>query len=360
MKEFLEGLERWRREGEQVGLATLVRVAGVSPARAGARMGLTRGGKMVGSVSAGCVESDLLERAMSVLDGGRPALASYGVADEAGLGVGLSCGGTIDVLIEPYGPDDCWCAVRRRVDTRQPVALATALEPSTLRGRKLVVDREGIAAGAIDPTFDAGLAERAQRLIVEEGTRIFEFGERDGRVVVFAEAIPPARRLIIVGATQTGVELCRMARSFGYRVTVVDARQPFATRERFPDADRVLCAWPGEALDGEPLDAYTYVAVLSHDPKYDLPTLSIALRSEARYVGAIGSRETHRAREARLANQGFTASERARIRSPIGLDLGGRDPAEIALSILAEMQAVRYDRPATPLLGGAGPIHQGT
>jgi xanthine dehydrogenase accessory factor len=357
MKELLDRLEAWRRDGERVGLATLVRVEGVAPSRTGAKMGMTRSGKMFGSIGAGCVESDVLARAMEVLDAGRAELARYGVADEAGLEIGLSCGGTIDLLIEPFDHGGCWEAVHRRIDARRPVVLATVLEPRTLRGRKLVVGDDGVLAGAIDSDADARIAAQADGMIGERAARIVESGDGAGRTVVFVEAIPPARRLIVVGATQTAVALCRIASTLDYRVTVIDPREPFAAAERFPEAERVVCAWPGDALNGLPPDEHTYVAVLSHDPKYDLPTLSIAIRSEARYIGAIGSRETHRARVRTLRERGFTETELARVRSPIGLDLGGRAPEEIALSILGEMQAARYGRPATPLTRGSGPIH---
>jgi xanthine dehydrogenase accessory factor len=213
--------------------------------------------------------------------------------------------------------------------------------------------------GCIDPSLDREVAAEARRLLPEGGTRALTLAWRDGEATLYLEAFPPPLRLFIVGATHTAIPLCRIAKQLGFRVTVIDPRGAFATRERFPEADELVRAWPGEALDGVALDAYAYVVTLSHDPKFDLPTLAHVLRSEARYIGAMGSRGTHEGRKAQLREQGFSEAELARIRAPVGLDLGGRSPEEIALAIAAEMLAVRYGREGRALAERKAAIHGG-
>lgn len=351
MKEILADLDRWREEKEEIALATLVRVRGSAPRLSGARLCLTRSGRMAGSVSGGCVENDVFERALEVLDGGRPVVATYGIADELAFEVGLSCGGSIDVLIEPFVPDDAWRAAREAVEAQRPAALGIGLAPASVLGRKLAV-LEDTVVGSIEPGLDDRVTAEARRVLPEGGTRVLSIpcgGEEAG---VFIDTFPPPPHLLIVGATHVAITLCRMARMLDFRVSVIDARSMFATEERFPAADEVLRAWPEDVLDAATLDAYSYVVVLSHDPKFDIPTLALALRSRARYIGAMGSRETHERRKTRLQEQGFTKADLARVRAPIGLDIGGRTPEEIALAILAEMVAVRHgtspgeDRPA--------------
>jgi xanthine dehydrogenase accessory factor len=355
MKEILGDLDRWQREDEEIALATLVRLRGSAPRLPGARLCLTRSGKMVGSVSGGCVENEVYERAMRVLDSAQPELVSYGIADEMGFEVGLSCGGSIDVLIEPFSAGDVWKVVRQALEDQQPAALSIGLSPGALLGRKLAVGAED-ALGSIDPSLDQEVAAQARRLLLNGGTRVLTLPWRGEQGSIFIEAFPPPSRLFIVGATHTAMPLCRMAKGLGFRVSVIDARSTFATGERFPEADELQRAWPDDALHGAVLDAYAYVVVLTHDPKFDLPTLALALRSQARYIGVIGSRVTHERREAELRQRGFTEGDLARIRAPIGLDIGARTPEEIAVAILAEMLAVRYGRDGRPLRERRAPI----
>ena len=357
MRETFADLDRWQREGEEIALATLVRVHGSAPRPAGARLFVTRSGRMTGSISGGCVDNDVFEQALRVLEDGRPALASYGIADELDLGVGLSCGGSIDVLIEPFDPDPAWQALRRAVEEGRPAALAVGLGPASLLGRRLVLAGDDARVGGVDPVLDPTLVAEAGALLGTEATRVASLPWREGEATVFLEAFPPARRLFIVGATHTAIPLCRMARELGFRVSVIDPRSAFASEERFPEADEVFRAWPDEVLASARLDADAYVVTLTHDPKFDLPTLAHALRSEARYVGALGSRSTHERRKQRLREQGFGEADLERIRAPVGLDIGGRSPEEIALAILAEMVAVRHGREGTALRKRQAPIH---
>jgi xanthine dehydrogenase accessory factor len=357
MKEILTDLDRWQQAGEQIAIATVVDVRRSAPRRPGARLGVTRSGKMTGSVSGGCVENDVMARAMTVLDSGECAVATYGITDEAGFRVGLSCGGAIDVLIEPFAPCDAWRTVRCAVEERQPAALSVALAPADLAGRKLAIFGDGSTVGTIDPELDEQVRVEASRLLPKGGTRVLTLPRPGGEASVFIEAFPPPLRLFIVGATHTGMSLCKAAKDLGFRVTVVDARSAFATRERFPNADELRPEWPDAVLGEAALDPYSYVVILTHDPKFDIPALVAALRSTARYIGIIGSRGTHAKRQERLREQGFSPADLSRIRAPVGLDIGARTPEEIAVAILAEMLAVRYARRGTALTDREAPIH---
>ncbi len=358
MKEILSEIDRWQGQGETVALATLVRVRGSAPRRSGARLALTPTGKMKGSVSGGCVENDVFERALGVIKTGKPALARYQVTNEAGFEIGLSCGGSIDVLIEPFVRDEVLRRLHQALETQKPAALCIALSPDALLGRRMLV-LDGETVGAIDPAIDAELARAAREHFEIVGTyhttlpSLAENKVSDGQVfedkanseaTFFIESFAPPLSLWIVGGTHTAIPLCRMAREVGFEVTIVDPRPSYASKERFPDATAIVEAWPEEALARAPLDDYTYVVTLTHDAKFDLPTLRQVLRSNVRYIGALGSRKTHAARKEKLLAEGFNETEIARIHAPIGLDLGARTAEEIALSILAELVAVRHGR----------------
>ena len=359
MRDVLPELDRWAAEGEEMALATLVRVRGSAPRLPGSRLWVTRSGRMTGSVSGGCVESDVFERAMQVLDSGQPMLANYGIADEVAFEVGLSCGGTIDVLIEPFVANETSQALRQAVERLRPAVLAIGLGPPAILGRKLVLWDDDTAVGSIDPKLDALLMIEARCALREVWTRIVTFPWRGEEASIFIETFAPPPRLFIVGATHVAMVLCRMAKELGFRTTIIDARGLFATRERFLDADEIFPVTPAEALDRVRLNAYSYVVILTHDPKFDIPALAQALRSEARYIGVMGNRITHGRRKAVLQEEGFTAGDLDRIRAPIGLDLGARTPEEIALAILAEMVAVRNGTDGRPLCESGDTIHGG-
>ena len=312
---------------------------------------------MVGSVSGGCVESDVFARALEVLASRRPVLAEYGIADEVGIAVGLSCGGNIEVLIEPFEAGDAWRAVRDAVASERPAVLGIALSPEPLAGRKLAVLRDASCQGSIDAGLDASLAAELAGLLPGGGTRLLDVEWRGESARVFAQAFPAPLRLFIVGATHTAIALSRMAKAVGYRVHVIDARSPFATPERFSEADEVLRAQPGDVLESAGLDASSYLVTLSHDPKFDVPALACALRSQAPYIGALGSKATQERRRVQLLDEGFNERDLARIRGPIGLDIGARTPEEMAVAILAEMVATRHDRGGGALRERRAPIH---
>ena len=344
MKDIFHDLDLWQSQGEEIALATLVQVRRSAPRPPGARLCVTRSGRMSGSVSGGCVEADVFERAIQILDSRNPELVTYGIADEMGFEVGLSCGGSIDVFIEPFVSDDEWDTLRRAVEGQQEVVYAIGLTPEALLGRKLTRVIDGHAVGSIDPSLDGDIAAEGDRLLRTGGTKVVTLPWRGGEAQVFVEAIRPSPALLIVGATHAAVSLCRLAVEVGFQVTVIDARSALATPERFPDAERLIHAWPEEALVQAPPGRYTSLVVLTHDPKFDVPTLASALQSEARYIGAQGSRVTHDRRKQELRQLGFSDADLARIRAPIGLDIGSRTPAELAVAILAEVLAVQYDR----------------
>ena len=295
----LEAIESAAAAGEQAAVATVVATIRSAPRQPGAKLVVTERGRLVGSVSGGCVEADVAERARALFAGARPELVHYGVADEQAWGVGLACGGEIDVFLERADPA-LWRSVRALLDAERPGTLFT----DTATGEKRLVP---------------GVAER---------TRLREDG-------VFVEAVEPPLRLVVFGATAAAEHLCAYGRELGWRTTVVDSRPGLLTRERLPSAGELVEAWPDEVTDR--IDARTAVVSTTHEDRLDLPALAAALRSEARYIGAIGSRRTQERRRAALAEQGFTDSELKRIHGPAGLDLGGREPAQIALAIAAEI-----------------------
>ncbi len=344
MKEILPDLDIWQSADEEIALATVVRVQRSAPRPPGARLIMTRSGRLAGSVSGGCVEADVFERAMQIMDSRSAEVVNYGIADELGFEVGLSCGGSIDVLIEPFVADSEWNTFRRALECEEAVGYAIGIAPAPLICRKLTRLVGGRSVGSIDPTLDSYVAEESDRLMPTGGTKVVSLPWQGEQARVFIEAVRPSPNLLIIGATHTAISLCRIATEVGFQVTVIDARSALATPERFPDAKRLIQAWPEEALAQVTLDSYSSLVVLTHDTKFDIPALAYALRSEAHYIGAQGSRVTHQGRRRRLKQQGFSDVELARIRSPIGLDIGSRTPAELAVAILAEVLAVQYKR----------------
>jgi len=307
MREVLNELNEWSRDGEEIAVATVVETWGSSPRPLGSKMLVTRSGKMAGSVSNGCIEGAVFEEAQKVLKSGQPTIAAFGVADDVAFEVGLACGGHIEVFIQPFG----------RVQ-QQVLAMLNRDEPSTLRTNLVT-----------------GVAE-----VIEGTPPGTELAKRDGDV--FVEPFRRPAHLVIIGAIHIAIPLHRLAKLMGYRVTVVDARAKFATKERFPEADELIVAWPDEAMAKIAVDNSTYVVVLTHDPKFDLPALRSVLKADAGYVGAIGSRKTNQNRFDALRKEGFTEEQLSRVHGPIGLDLGSRGAEETALGILAEITAIRF------------------
>jgi len=318
------------REAGPVGRAVVVSVWGSAPQAEGATMLVSPEGRMAGSVSGGCVETAAAEEVQQAMLAARARIVRYGISDARAWEVGLSCGGTLELLVEPDVPAEVLVAARGPGG----VVIGTVLE-GPMFGRRIAYDGTSPAGG---PDFDrmAGEALRAGRSRKAQ----LALDGRDTSVFLEVFARPP--RLVIFGGVHVAAELVPLARAMGYRTIVADGRPAFLTRERFPLADQLLLGWPDEAFAEAGIDSATAVAVLTHDPKFDDPALRIALRSAAMYVGAIGSKKTQAARRDRLRAAGLTETELGRLFGPIGLALGGRSPAETALAIMAEITAVRY------------------
>ena len=298
----------------------------------------TADGEMAGSVSGGCVEASTVVEIGEAIGRGTPKLVTFGVSDERAWEVGLSCGGTITVLVEPTVRPEILAAARGPGGE----VVATVVDGPGA-GSAVRVLENGRVEGGLDASVPMEAVREAALGALRRETSITTTVESAaGPAGVFLEVFPRQPRLVIFGGVHIAAALVPLARALGYRTIVADGRPAFLTRERFPDADQLIHAWPEAAFAQIGLDASCFVCVLSHDPKFDQPALELALRSPARYVGAIGSRKTQAARRERLVTAGFTADQIARVRGPIGLDLGGRQPAETALAILAEMTAVRY------------------
>lgn len=341
MRDVLDQLDEWRQAGEKLAVATVISTWGSAPRPVGSKMVVTRKGGIAGSVSAGCVEGAVIEAGIEVMATGQPRLLSYGVADDQAWDVGLACGGTIQVLVEPgEALDGIYSNLKRRLLARDPMAVVSLLEaPDDRRNRKLILLPDGRREGNLE------LGEQSERLygaamqmLVAETSGLLELEEG---VTYFIEVYPPPPRLIIVGAVHLAEVLVQLGALVGFDTIVIDPRRAFATPERFPYATALRQSWPQEALEDMVLDHSAYVVVLTHDPKLDDPALQVALCSTARYVGALGSRRTNRLRLERLREAGLSEEDIARLHAPIGLDLGGRSPGEIAVSIMAEIIQVR-------------------
>jgi xanthine dehydrogenase accessory factor len=363
MRELLATLDAWAASGVDaaaVGRAVVVRTFGSAPRPEGAVLLVSPDGRLAGSVSGGCVEGAAYEEVEQARASRRARVVRYGISDEQAWDVGLACGGTIDVLMEPFVP----AAVRAEAAGGEGRALVTPLPPGSPGAdfgphppgpwgppeAPLEVTEDGRLDGTLgDPALDARLVAAAQAALAEGVSRTVELGGRS----LFIEAFPATPRLDVVGAVQAAMSLVRFARELGYTTVVVDGRAAFATPERFPDADRLVVGWPDEVADEIGLGPADAVAVLTHDVKFDEPAIVAALARGCRYVGAVGSRKTQTDRHARLIAAGVDPADLARLRGPIGLDLGGRAPAETALAIMAEIVAQRHGASGGPLAAKA-------
>lgn len=373
MLDIAADLHRWCEEGRDFAVATVVAVSGSTPRQPGAALAVDAGGTAIGSVSGGCVEGAVYELCRQVLETGEPVRERFGYSDEDAFAVGLTCGGVIDILVTPLP-----ATARDRAVHAAAVAAATRGEaaavaritdgPAALLGRTLLVRPDGGHSGTLagDPVRDGAAldrtAARIARAMLDTGrtgtVAIGSDGSRCGEPLeLLVEAGTPPARMIVFGAIDFAGALARIGKFLGYHVTVCDARPVFATRERFPDADEVVVDWPHRYLDATEVDGRTVLCVLTHEVKFDVPLLRRALRLPVAYVGAMGSRRTHLDRLDRLREAGVTERELARLRSPIGLDLGARTPEETALSIAGEIVAGRRGGSGVPLTGAHTPIH---
>jgi xanthine dehydrogenase accessory factor len=376
VRDILNKITKWWESGDTFGLATVVRTYRSAPRDPGAALAVSSVAdhEVIGSVSGGCVEGAVYELSLDVCRTGSPVYQTYGVSDDDAFAVGLTCGGIIDLFVERVNRDsfpelgDIAAAVERG----EPVAVATVIAgPGQIGARRVIwagdirpdAGAEAGASGTLGsgPRLDAAVDDDVRGMLAQGLTGIRRYGaqgERRGdELSVFVNSFAPAPRMLVFGAIDFAAAVARVGKFLGYHVTVCDARKVFATTSRFPDADEVVVDWPHRFLAGTDVDARTVICVLTHDPKFDVPLLEVALRTPAGYIGAMGSRRTHDDRLARLREVGLTEDELARLRSPIGLDLGARTPEETAVSIAAELIQLRWGGTGRPLIATEGRIH---
>jgi xanthine dehydrogenase accessory factor len=372
VRDILNSIAKWWSEGEEFGVATVVSTFRSAPRDPGAALAVVmpahdRVGEVIGSVSGGCVEGAVYELAAEVTETGKPVLQRYGVSDDDAFAVGLTCGGILDVFVEPISkrtfPE--LGEIHDAVERGEPVAVATVISgPGQVGARRVVwgdADRRSSGSLGAGERLDSAADDDVRGMLAQGLTGIRRYGEHGERLgdelAVFVNSFAPPPRMLVFGAIDFAAAVARVGKFLGYRVTVCDARPIFSTKSRFPDADEVVVDWPHRFLATAEVDARTVIAVLTHDPKFDVPVLEVALRTPAGYVGAMGSRRTHADRLERLRAVGLTEAELARLRSPIGLDLGARTPEETAVSIAAELIQLRWGGTGQPLTAAKGRIH---
>lgn len=336
MKEVIDDINRWQAEKQTIALATVVQTWGSAPRKAGAKMALTPDGAISGSVSGGCVEGAVFEEGTAVLQTNKPKLLHYGVADETAWDVGLACGGTIEVFVEPLDTA-VYNFIHTLIQNDEAGASITVIRgPEALLGRKLAVSRAEKRLGTL------GSAELDAQAVAAEGPLVHpQRVQLSEDVEVFIDTVRPAPTLIMVGGVHIAVALTSYAKTLGYRTLVIDPRRAFGSDERFPHVDQLIQAWPDKAFEEVKITPETAVALLTHDPKIDDPALKIILKARPFYIGALGSNKTHAKRVERLRGYGFDDAEIALIHAPIGLNIGARTPEEIALAIMAEIVQAR-------------------
>ena len=363
MRDILPEIRRWQAAGDTFALATVVDTSSSAPRGPGAAVAVHPDGTVLGSVSGGCVEGAVVETCREVLAGADPQLVTYGYSDDEAFAVGLTCGGTIHVFVEAITPDDVvdTAAVGDAVAADAPVAVATVVEGPGPVGRSVVVWPDRVDGSFGIEGLDVAVVDDARGMLAQGVSGRRHYGPHGERrlddVGVFVEAFAPRPRMLVFGAIDFASAVARIGRFLGFHVTVCDAREVFATRARFPDADEIVVEWPHRYLASTAVDARTVICVLTHDPKFDVPVLVQALRTDAAFIGVMGSRRTHDDRLARLRDEGVSESDLARLRSPIGLDLGGRTPEETAVSIAAEIVQQRWGGTGQPLTDTGGRIH---
>src|SRR6266498_2220342 len=338
MRDILPDLDKWHAKDKSIALATVIQTWGSSPRREGAKMALTPDGKITGSVSGGCVEGAVFDTGVEVLKSDRPKLLHFGVADETAWDVGLACGGSIDIFVQPL--DLTFFRSLRSVFMEEQAAVTVTLiqGPDELLGRKLLMHQNGDTIGNIREDLDPiALRIANETLATGESRRV----KLNADVEVFAEVILPPPTVIAVGGVHITIALMALAKTLGYRTVVIDPRSAFGNETRFPNVDQLIQKWPQEAFQQIPITRSTAIAMLTHDPKLDDPALKIALPSQAFYVGALGSKTTQARRRQRLLDEGLSEEQLNRLRGPIGLEIEARTPEEIAISIMAEIVATR-------------------
>jgi xanthine dehydrogenase accessory factor len=339
----MQDVSSWREENKEVVVATVVKAYGSALRPIGSKMAISSAGDISGSVSGGCVESAVYEAAQAVFESGQAKLVSYGIADETAWSVGLTCGGTIEVfleLLDGRGENSSYEILTHALQTDTLIGQATVLTGAHA-GEHLLLWPDGSFKGDVgEKKFLVHIQAAAEDLFRQQETRKLEIETGDEQAAVFIQVYPPSPRLIVVGAVHIAVPLVALGNTMGFRTVVVDARSAFATRERFPHVDELVVKWPAEALESLHLDEGSYVAILSHDAKFDIPALQVAVQSRARYVGVLASKHTYQVLYQALREEGVSEELLEKVHTPIGIKkLGAQGPEGIAFSIMAEMIA---------------------
>ncbi|MBE7433086.1 MAG: XdhC family protein [Anaerolineales bacterium] len=334
MRDILTDVEKWLASGETIALATVIQTWGSSPRKAGSCMALTASGKIVGSVSGGCVENAVIEAGLESLKSKRPRLLHFGVADETAWEVGLACGGSIDIFVQPLDLE-LFQTLRSSLIDEMPVVHITVIRGADdLVGHELLISESGLIAGSLGNEWnDAVLKIGIDALYQGTSCRV----QLSDTLEVFLDVFLPSPTIIVMGGVHIAVALVSLAKTLGYRTVLIDPRKAWGNAERFPNVDVLIQSWIDDAFRQIKVTGSTAVASLTHDPKLDDPVLKIALTSPAFYIGALGSKTTNEKRRVRLMNYGMTEDQLARLHAPIGLDIGASTPEEIALAIMSEV-----------------------
>ncbi len=344
MIDLLDQIERWLKNDQSVALATVIKTWGSSPRPKGAGMAVSEAGEIAGSVSGGCVEGAVFDAAKQVIQSGSPARLHFGVADADAWEVGLACGGEIEVFIRIFSSID-YKRWRKALETEGSFCAAVVID-----GDEKIIGEEFILFEDDQVLISDSLSETGQNLI-EEARKSLSAGRintkiihQDNQIELFTNIISPAPTMVLVGGVHIAIPLVDLARVMGFEVIVVDPRKLFSTSKRFPDVKALITEWPEKAFQKIKFKSSTAVIMLTHDPKIDDPALKIALDSPAFYIGALGSKKTHQKRLERLQQEGVEKTKLSRIHAPVGLNLGGKTPEEIALAIIAEVVQVRHKK----------------
>ena len=362
MRDIVDGLIAWRSRDEPFALATVIRTWSSAPRPAGTTMAVSASGEVLGSISGGCVEGETYELAQQVIGSGRAEVRRFGVTDDDAFAAGLTCGGTIEVFVEPVG-DEQYPMLDRILDAikgHRPTVLAT-LTSGTDVGHHFSLDEDGLNGPVAVLGSQNDLLPRMAAMLSTSGTDVVELGQATGALTpasVFVQSFAPPPRMIVFGAIDFAAAVASIGRFLGYHVTVCDARAVFTTPARFPDVDRLVVDWPHRFLETEKVDESTVLCVLTHDQKFDIPLLKVALQTRAGYIGVMGSRRTHARRLEALREEGVPEWQLERLSSPIGLDLGARTSEETAVSIAAEIIAATRGGSGVSLRECRGAIHR--
>ncbi len=330
MRDILANVDNWIDTGETIALATVVQTWGSSPRKIGSHMAFTLSGKITGSVSGGCVENAVIEAGLQTLKTNHPQLLHFGVADEAAWSVGLACGGSIDVFVQPLDAQ-VFHEIKNIINNEESAIHVTVIHGADeLLGEQVLIREDQIGAGSLGNEMDSRVLSLSPEISAPQQLAINE-------ARVFANVIRPAPTLVIVGGVHIAIALASLAKTLGYRVVLIDPRRAWGNETRFPHVDRLIQTWVDDAFAQIKINSSTAVAVLTHDPKIDDPAIKLALNSSAFYVGALGSKNTNAKRRERLLSDGVSESQMDKVHAPIGLDIGAQNPEEIALAVISQI-----------------------